>query len=1146
MKKSLVLKLIVFVFAYAASIQINAQVNLGGDANYVIDLHLSQHRGMSNCNGGGGFYSIKLNGITDHYFYNDDNRFQFNGSTQSYTHEYTKSNSFVNVQLNAADRRNNDSPFEECRSSRYHERYIQLDNKTCYSTTGFQTYQPEHDNDISYEVNIYPKIQLNEPNTNDYLSDEDFLTITLPNNIDTDYYNWEYSITDANGNGANNYISFPSTTNGRITNNISILRIKGSEFLSDDDLGKIISIRVNPNCNVGNPSNTIKLEYLRTAPTIVNAIPEPVTCYDDSDGQVRIFFSKALASSSDKISISILDLSNQTGTTIEGEPIYAPLNQFPNIEELEADNSILLTGLKPSASGYQSQIELFIPNYYTGGTNHTTKITIERPRPVDFEISNTVHEWCYGGNDGEIHLEASGGNQSGYQYTYKIQGSNTEDNWLDFDNTTSHTIKNLIPETYEIKVRDSNACVARVQVINDITGELELQEDLVLSTTVNAIEKPLSINMDLINEPRAFNFKDGRILATISGGTAYEDGSYDFEWYDQDGNPLTTTNTTVNLDGDYEITLHSIGKGDYNLVIKDANYNNASTPDTRIGCTTTSESFTLNHPDPIEISIDIQNPISCNINNEYSNGVDFENPLDIFDQFQDGILVATVTGGVPFDETTNASAGECRENLKPYCYTWKKNINGVWEDVGVNDYIIENQSVGDYALNVEDKNGISLGNYQAYTLADGSTEYELVEALDKQKNLPQPEQLELTFTKTDVTCSSGNNGKASVVVSGGIGPFTYSWSNGESADKIEELFAGKYTVHIIDSKGCEIKGNVTIEQPNGLSIETSTLKSPTCYQGDDGEIILSVSGGIAPYTYSWEDSSKTDKRSNLVAGIYTVEITDAQNCKAFKEFTLTDPDPIIVNLEEYRALCREQSFYANITIDDPGASYIWTSDNGFTSSSSNIEITESGTYTATITSSLGCIGIGSINVEVFDTPIDSDFLLTTQAYTEDDVILVNVSEPIGDTVTWTVPDNVDIISKNDEQITLKFKEEGAYDIKLTSTQGDCFEDYIKTILVQPAIESPIELSNNTDFIEEFLVYPNPNNGGTFKTKIGLAEDANITLKIINIVTGATLDERSEKNNLDFLLDYNISLPSGIYLLLLETPKGSQTRKLIFN
>ena len=186
---------------------------------------------------------------------------------------------------------------------------------------------------------------------------------------------------------------------------------------------------------------------------------------------------------------------------------------------------------------------------------------------------------------------------------------------------------------------------------------------------------------------------------------------------------------------------------------------------------------------------------------------------------------------------------------------------------------------------------------------------------------------------------------------------------------------------IADSKGCRTTGTVTIEQPNGLKGEILDQKNPTCYQGSDGFITIKTQGGTPPYSFEWDFGQKTESINELRAGTYTLQITDAENCVSYTEVVLEDPAPIIVDLGGDIKICLDQTLLLDIEIEDPGAMYLWESDNGFSSREPQVELTKSGTYTATLTTSLGCVGTNTINVTASNAEIDADFLLFSQAFT---------------------------------------------------------------------------------------------------------------------------------------------------------------------
>ncbi|WP_160170135.1 T9SS type A sorting domain-containing protein [Aquimarina megaterium] len=875
--------------------------------------------------------------------------------------------------------------------------------------------------------------------------------------------------------------------------------------------------------------NFTSFRIVRSAPYFEMAINTPVTCKGGNDGKVTIDF----------VPFKPGDQLNFTLQKKLASGNYDTGIAYSNITPSGTVSRMTFSNLSAGDYKLGQLIGKYVEggvlrNFYTDGEFHELEFTITEPEAVAFArepADDKTDVWCFDGADGEILLTATGG-VGGYQYLLRKEGDTFGTNWVSFASAITHSITGLGVNTYYIKLRDKNGCIAKDPLNNDVVKQV----------TIDKPDTPVDVEVELINEPRAFGFEDGRISARIFNGTPFTDGTYTFVWKNEKGDVLNTTvNTVLSGDQGYQTILHSVGSGVYTLDVFDANFNPATD---KKGCFTVNVQFNLEQPKPLQVTIEVFNPISCHIENEYSDGIDFIDPIGIPDQFQDGALIATVTGGIPFDTSTLASTGECRENFSPYCYRWKKNVGGIWQDINDDDNSIEGLSEGTYALNVEDANGIVLGTYEEFINIDGSREYRVVQEVDTTKYLSQPDKLEVSFQNTEVTCASGGDATVEAVVTGGTKPYIYQWSNGETTSTINNLIAGTYLVFVTDAKGCQVEGRTKIDQPNGIEITPVSVISPTCFGGNDGSIRVDIEGGSPPYRYRWNTNSTSTTITDLSSGRYSIEVTDSKGCKAIYEEILKDPDPVIVRLENKRTLCKDQSFNLDITINDPGATYSWSSDNGFTSLDSKVELNQSGRYIATITNSIGCVGTGEIQVEVLDTPIDSDFLITTQAYTNQEVILVNISEPVGERVEWTIPEGVEVVSETEDQIVLMFEEEGSYDVNLRSIQGDCYQDFVRTIIVQPAIVGPTAPSSESEFIEEFIVFPNPNNG-TFKTKIGLAEEANVTLKIISLMSGAIVDQRVESSNVDFLLDYSLALPTGVYLMLLETPRGSETRKLVF-
>src|SRR5690606_7419765 len=231
---------------------------------------------------------------------------------------------------------------------------------------------------------------------------------------------------------------------------------------------------------------------------------------------------------------------------------------------------------------------------------------------------------------------------------------------------------------------------------------------------------------------------------------------------------------------------------------------------------------------------------------------------------------------------------------------------------------------------------------------------------------------------------------------------------------------------------------------------------------------------------------------------------------------------------------------------EPGITYQWTSDNGFESSSPTVEISASGVYTATITTSLGCVVQDDINVHFSDKPIDAQFLVKSQTFAFHEIVMVNVSEPFGDEVEWIAPDEALVLFKDAERLILSFEETGVYDITIRTRVGDCFQDYTKSLIVEEAGDFQDLGDTQNPFIEEFVVYPNPSDG-QFTVKITLSEEAPISIRIVSILSYGVVSEMDMEPSKDFSIDFDLfSQPSGVYMLMMETPEDIIIRKIVIN
>jgi hypothetical protein len=223
--------------------------------------------------------------------------------------------------------------------------------------------------------------------------------------------------------------------------------------------------------------------------------------------------------------------------------------------------------------------------------------------------------------------------------------------------------------------------------------------------------------------------------------------------------------------------------------------------------------------------------------------------------------------------------------------------------------------------------------------------------------ITQPSAIITATSVTSVLCNGGS-GSASITASGGAGGYSYSWSSSSTASVAASLLAGVYTATVTDANNCTSTKSVTITQPVVL-VSNTAATNPLC-NGGTGSASVTVSGGSGAYSYSWTSSSTTSVAAGLLAGIYTVTVTDANNCTSTKSVTITQPAALVSTTAVTNALCVGGLGSASITASGGTGTYnySWSS-----SSTSSVSAGLSpGVYTATVTDANNCTSTKSITI----------------------------------------------------------------------------------------------------------------------------------------------------------------------------------------
>ncbi|MCX6311819.1 MAG: gliding motility-associated C-terminal domain-containing protein [Bacteroidetes bacterium] len=215
--------------------------------------------------------------------------------------------------------------------------------------------------------------------------------------------------------------------------------------------------------------------------------------------------------------------------------------------------------------------------------------------------------------------------------------------------------------------------------------------------------------------------------------------------------------------------------------------------------------------------------------------------------------------------------------------------------------------------------------------------------------------LVLATASTGATCSACN-GTATVNVTSGSGPFTYSWSpSGGTGATATSLCAGTYTVAVNSPCGTTTTTIVVPVIPSTLAVSSLSQTNVSCNIGCDGTAAVSVTGGTAPFIYAWTPSGgNASSATGLCLGSYTCTVTDASACTQTHVFAITQPNSLITTASQTNATCNsgcDGTATCTVTGGTPGYTYSWAPSGGTAATASGLCF---GTYTCTVVDANNC------------------------------------------------------------------------------------------------------------------------------------------------------------------------------------------------
>jgi hypothetical protein len=127
---------------------------------------------------------------------------------------------------------------------------------------------------------------------------------------------------------------------------------------------------------------------------------------------------------------------------------------------------------------------------------------------------------------------------------------------------------------------------------------------------------------------------------------------------------------------------------------------------------------------------------------------------------------------------------------------------------------------------------------------------------------------------------------------GGTPSYSVVWSDSNTELIRDSLAAGNYTFVLSDANGCTTNGNKTLTQPSVLAGSVNQIHGTSCFEGDDGKAEASVTGGIPPYRYLWDNGSFSGSPEDLTAGVHEVHISDDKNNTLTLQVSITQASAI--------------------------------------------------------------------------------------------------------------------------------------------------------------------------------------------------------------------------------------------------------------
>lgn len=621
-----------------------------------------------------------------------------------------------------------------------------------------------------------------------------------------------------------------------------------------------------------------------------------------------------------------------------------------------------------------------------GGCEDSFTVVINNPTALN--ISNTsTNVSCFGLNDGSLTLFASGGAPP-YNYNWQHTAVNT------------NALSNLTAGTYIVTVTDANGCSEVEQIV------ISQPSNIVTSVAPSNVScnngSDGSINLNIFGGTPAYNILWDNGAGTTTSPSNLTSGTYNVTVTDANGcsttngttitepnalsSQITTTDVSCNGGSNGTASANVTGgttpysyqwsgsiagntptptnipAGIYNVTITDAN-----------GCSII-DNMIINEPSPLTASNSVIN-VSCNGGNNGSIDLSVSggNPPYSY-QWSGGLGVSQDVNGLSANSytVTITDANNCvltqtisvnePATLTTFVVSTNLSCNNSGDgaiDLTVTGGTLPYSYLWNDGFTQSDRSSLSVGNYSV-TITDFNNCQTVIN-----QTIFEPTPLTIaTPTVNDATCNGFNNGSININVTGATPPYAYNWTNGTTNQNLLNAGAGSYFVTVSDANGCQALANATISEPSPLTSSAVVSQQVDCNGNNTGAVDLTVSGGVTPYVYTWNNGlGGVEDPANVPANAYTVTVTDANNCQDISSVTVSEPSPLTSVMSKFDVLCsgtNTGSATISVSGGTPNYTYLWSTfpaQNGPTATNLT-----SGTYNVTVTDANSCSIVNTVTI----------------------------------------------------------------------------------------------------------------------------------------------------------------------------------------